>query len=311
MVLIRINLALETQSRCYVLIEKSQYQGFCLLGARYAIFANSKWFAADEEEVFRQSLTRIDPHECAVDDMTKMLERLKSTDQFERSSDRKLFSDPQLLVDELALLKLDEIEDDDIRELDRCVRNLNYIGNGYLTKNLQMITEMLTALNSQTEIRLAEPTYIPSIRSPFSSDIFKLLSRFGPEAPSFWNDRGSEIVWKAGEKTIVMSNGKRKIGEINIYMNMPSKIMITPKPLLIAVRDLEKVVDKGKVKMDANERAGRYRHVSIEHDETKRKLWRELVVLCSNPDKKKKLNESKAVDGSNVDLDELMSGLLG
>ncbi|RKF58914.1 hypothetical protein OnM2_064064 [Erysiphe neolycopersici] len=220
----------------------------------------------------------IDPHECAVDDMTKILERLKSTDQLEGNSDRKVFSDPQLLVDELALLKLDEIEDDDIRELDRCVRNLNYIGNGYLTKNPQIITEMLTALNPQIEIRLAEPTYIPSVCSPFSSDIFKLLSRFGPEAPSFWNDRGSEIVCKAGEKTIEMSNGKRKIGETDIYMNMPSKIMITPKPLFIAVRDLEKVVDKVKVKMDANERAGRYRHVSIEHDETKRKLWKELVV---------------------------------
>ncbi|KAI6247680.1 hypothetical protein HI914_04465 [Erysiphe necator] len=179
------------------------------------------------------------------------------------------------LVDEISTLRIDELEEDDVRELDRCVRNLSYIGSGYLTKNPQMVTEMITALNSQSTIRLEEPTFIPLIRAPFSSDIFKLLS----QAPSFWNDRGSEIVCKAGEKTVVTSGGKRKMGEADIYMNMPYKIMITPKPLLIVVRDLEKVIARGKVKMDVNERAGRYRNVSIEHDDTKRKLLYRLLII--------------------------------
>ncbi|KHJ30331.1 hypothetical protein EV44_g3146 [Erysiphe necator] len=211
--------------------------------------------------------------------MTKILTKLMSTGQFTGSTDRRVFSDSQALVDEISTLRIDELEEDNVRELDRCVRNLNYIGSGYLTKNPQMVTEMITVLNSQSTIRLEEPTFIPSIRAPFSSDIFKLLSRFGPEAPSFWNDRGSEIVCKAGEKTVVTSGGKRKMGEADIYMNMPNKIMITPKPLLIDVRDLEKVIARGKVKMDVNERAGRYRHVSIEHDDTKRKLLYRLLII--------------------------------
>lgn len=48
-----------------------------------------------------------------------------------------------------------------------------------------MITEMITSLNSQIHIWLDEPTYISSIGSPFSSDIFKLLPRFGPELHHF------------------------------------------------------------------------------------------------------------------------------
>lgn len=68
---------------------------------------------------------------------------------------------------------------------------------------------------------------------------------------------------------------------------MSPKIMIASKPLLIAIRDLEKIIEKARVKMDFNNRAGRYRLMSIEHDDTKRKLWKELVILCSGTDKKK------------------------
>ncbi|POS82428.1 hypothetical protein EPUL_005857, partial [Erysiphe pulchra] len=286
-ILLGINIASETQSSCFVLVEKLQYQGSCLLGAKYATFANSRWFAADTKENFRHTLARIDPHESAVDDMTKVLAQLTANSPFSGSMERKVFGDPQLLVNELSTLKLDEIEEDDIRELDRCRISNKESTNG-----------------NRSEIRLQEPTFISSIRSPFSSDIFKLLSRFGPEAPSFWNDRGSEILCRAREKSVITTGGKRKMGEADLYMNMPSKIMIISKPLLIAVKDLEKVVEKGKVKMDINERAGRYRHVSIEHYETKRKLWKELVILYSSSDKKKKIDDRKNND-SNVDLDEL------
>ncbi|KAI6250142.1 hypothetical protein HI914_02102 [Erysiphe necator] len=134
-----------------------------------------------------------------------------------------------------------------------------------------MITEMITSLNSQIHIWLDEPTYISSIGSPFSSDIFKL----------------SEILCKVGEKKFVTTGIKRKIGNEDIYMNMSPKIMIASKPLLIAIRDLEKIIEKARVKMDFNNRAGRYRLMSIEHDDTKRKLWKELVILCSGTDKKK------------------------
>ncbi|RKF82659.1 hypothetical protein GcC1_012034 [Golovinomyces cichoracearum] len=120
------------------------------------------------------------------------------------------------------------------------------MGTGYLTKNPQMVTKMLATLTANTTIPLTTPTYLPSVRAPFSSDFFKLLSRFGPDAPSFWNDRGSEIVCKAVKRSVASTGGKRKVGEDDIYWNMPSKLLITPKPLLIAVKDLEKSVKKDK-----------------------------------------------------------------
>ncbi|RKF81782.1 hypothetical protein GcM1_178002 [Golovinomyces cichoracearum] len=184
-ILLGVDLALSTQSRCYVIIKKSSYQGFCLLGARYAIFSNSKWFVTDDEEDFQEQLTRMDPHGSAVDNMIEIMTRLTINEQYSGSLSRKFSGEPSTLIEELSHVKLDDIDDDEIRELDRCIRNLNYMGTRYLTKNPQMVTKMLATLAANTTIPLTTPTYLPSVQAPFSSDFFKLLYRFVPDAPSF------------------------------------------------------------------------------------------------------------------------------
>lgn len=184
------------------------------------------------------------------------------------------------------------------------------MGTGYLTKNPQMVTKMLATLTANTTIPLTTPTYLPSVRAPFSSDFFKLLSRFGPDAPSFWNDRGSEIVCKAVKRSVASTGGKRKVGEDDIYWNMPSKLLITPKPLLIAVKDLEKSVKKDKVKIDIDERTGRYRHMAIEYEKTRKAMWKELVAICYEPGKRRKVVLDEVNKEGGIDIDALMSKFL-
>lgn len=310
-ILLGIDLALDTQSRCFIIIEKNKYLGFALLGSRYAIFSNTKWFAPTNEETFIAALSRMDPHESAVDDIIQKLEKLKTSDQYTGMTNRTMFNEPSTLVDELAKIKLDEVEDEDVRDLDRYVRNLNYMGTGYLSMNPQMIADMLAALTSTQDIVLTRPTYLPSIKAPFANRHFKALSRFGPEAPSFWNDRGAEILCKPVDKSTVSVAGKRKIGEPDIFGNMPNKLLISPKPLLIATRDLDRVVDNGKVKMDTNERAGKYRNISLEHEETRKSVWKELVKLCDAGTKKVKLTVEKDTEEGGVTIDEALMELLG
>lgn len=308
--LLGIELALSTQSRCFLIIEKNSYLGFALLGAKYAIFSNTKWFAPASEKELSEALRSMDPHEAAVSSMTSKLEDLLKKDQYTGSTDKSIFSEPKDLVACLSKLKLDDIDDDDVRELDRCVRSLNYMGTGYLTKNPQMITEMLETLASNTHLAIERPTYLPSVRAPFASKSFILLSRFGPDAPSFWNDRGKEIMCKPVDKSVVTTGGKRKIGDSDIFGNMPNRVLVTPKPLLVAVKDMEKVIDKGRVKMDLDERSGRFRNVSVEHEETKKKMWKALVEVCRDSGKKVKPAEEDGRETAE-NYDDVMAGLLG
>jgi hypothetical protein len=310
--LLGIDLALETQSRCFIIIEKGAYLGFCLLGARYAIFCNTKWFSPASEEDLHKAILRMDPHESAIDDMIERLESLRARDQFDKIAERSMFSEPKLLAEALGHLKIDDIDEEDSRELDRCVRNLNYMGAGYLTKNPQMISEMLETISTNRAIELDRPTYIPSIRAPLKNRLFAILSRFGPDAPSFWNDRGKEIMCKPVEKSVETTGGKRKLGSNDIFGNMPDKMLITPKPLLVAVKDMERVIEKSRVKMDVTERAARYRNILIDHEETRKRMWKALVDCCANHDKKPRMDDSEGgVGDSGIDLDDIMFKLIG
>jgi hypothetical protein len=123
--------------------------------------------------------------------------------------------------------------------------------------------------------------------------------------------RGREIICKPLDTTVSTTGGKRKIGNADTYGNMPVRILITPKPLSVAVKDMEKVIEKGRVKMDVDERAGRYRNISVEHEETKKLMWKGLVAICSNAEKKQKPDDDVDNDDGGVDLDDLMSKLIG
>lgn len=309
--LLGIDLALDTQSRCFLIIDKNKYLGFALLGARFAIFSNTKWFAPASVEDMVEAVSRMDPHESAVSDIIEKLEKLKTAGQYDGLTTKHIFSEPRTFVEELAKLKLNELEEEDVRDLDRFVRSLNYMGTGYLSQNPQMIAEMLTTLASTSDIALSRPTYLPSIKAPFDDKSFKLLSRFGPEAPSFWNDRGSEIVCKPVDRSVVTTGGKRKVGDSDIFGNMPVRLLITPKPLLLAVRDMNKVIETGKVKMDVKERAGKYRNISLESEDTRKSVWKGLIDLCAGDVKKAKVDGDKDTEEGGVSVDEALMALLG
>lgn len=307
--LLGIDIALDTQSRCFFIIEKNKYLGFSLLGARYAVFCNTKWYAPAPENTLSLALNRMDPHESAVDDMIARFGVLRTKEQIDHAVERSVFDEPKYLADLLSKLVIPNLDDDDVRELDRCIRNLNYMGTGYLTKNPQMITEMLETIASNKTIELERPTFLPSIRAPLKSRLFAALSKFGPDAPSFWNDRGKEILCKPVDTSVASTGGKRKIGNADDFGNMPNKILITPKPLTIAVQDLTKVMEKGRVKMDVDERAGKYRNISVEHEETRKAMWKGLISVCSDSGKRQKPNTEENAGG--IDIDDLMFKLLG
>jgi hypothetical protein len=100
------------------------------------------------------------------------------------------------------------------------------------------------------------------------------------------------------------------MGKADDFGNMPDKILITPKPLTIAVQDMVKVIEKGKVKMDTDERAARYRNISVDHEETRKLLWKGLIAVCSESGKKQK-PDAVGESEEGIDLDQLLHNLIG
>ncbi|QMP84023.1 hypothetical protein [Cryphonectria parasitica ambivirus 1] len=307
-----IDLALDTQSRCFMIFEAAEYKGFVLLGARFSIFDQTKWIAPSTEEQLSLALLSLDPHESAVSNLVSAFGRMTAEGTYTGPSvDRKTFTEPENLIEVFSGVRLTELDDVVEKEVNQSLRSLNYMGAGYIVRNPQMIADALETLASDTVLKLSRPTYIPSIRVNLSSRAFIILSRFGPEAISFWNERGVEIRCEAKEKPVV-SGGKRKLGEMDAFANMPDKLFITPKPLSIAIQDFEKMLERQAIKVDSHERAGKYRNMVVESEEFRKRIWLSLVKIAgeAGPKKKRARREEDAGEGE-VDLDDLLATLIG
>jgi hypothetical protein len=98
---------------------------------------------------------------------------------------------------------------------------------------------------------------------------------------------------------------------MDMFANLPSRLLVTPNPLEIAVKDMERVLDKGCVRMDLKERAGRNRNMSIEAEKTRKDIWKVLVAgLHDTGSKKRKVAETAKGD-EKVGFDDALATLLG
>jgi hypothetical protein len=306
-----ITLALQTQGRCYVIVESNKYCGFILFGARFVIYDNNKWVVPGSEEELAAAIKQMDPHELAINGLVKKFSELKAAGSFTGDLvTPNVFSEPKNLIPLFSGLKVDEIEEEDIREIDKFLRGLNYMGDGYWGRNPQMVIEALKLIASEGNIELTRPTYIQSIKVPIHTKEYAALSKFGPESVSFWNERGSEIACKAVEKHNVTQGGKRKAGEQDRYGNLPEKILVSPKPLGTAVLDMGRVMKRGAIKIDLGERAGGHRNMTVVDRDMRQGIWDQLIVIGATSEQKKKAKTDEGAIAGGNDFDELFFNLI-
>jgi hypothetical protein len=129
------------------------------------------------------------------------------------------------------------------------------------------------------------PCKFSTYDAPYSNMIFRILARFGTEAPSPWNGSGSEIAITPGSETEAAveaegsSRKKQKLSSEGLYKNMPSALIFAPKPIVVAFKDWERVMEKKCVKMDMKERARQYRCCEVKAETMVKEIWKELVAL--------------------------------
>jgi hypothetical protein len=293
-----------------MMFDAGKYHGFALLGARFAVYDNTRWVYPGSEAELRNAISELDPHESAVKSLVSKFGELASSGVYKGPEvTETTFGDPDNLISVFKGMTLASLDKEIEKDIDKNLRNLNYMGEGYLARNPQIVAEVLEGLVSGAYVKLTRPTYIPSIRIDIGGRVFAALSKFGPEAISFWNDRGVEIRCEAKEKVDVALR-KRKVVGTDLYANMPEKIFISPKPLSVAVKDLERVMQKGAIKADPSERAGRYRNTCVESEDMRKRIWKALISVVENPENTKRPRLQSGEEGEDSDFDEVLRKLL-
>jgi hypothetical protein len=76
---------------------------------------------------------------------------------------------------------------------------------------------------------------------------------------------------------------------------------------------MERVMEKGCVRMDLKERAGRNRNMSVEAEKTRKEIWKVLVDGLHDVGNKKRKIDTGKTDGSGdkMDFDSALNALLG
>lgn len=279
-ILVCARLALQGQARLYVIVENKKYFGCVLLGSGFDVCTGGhKWVSAYSREQLRRDLSFLDPHLAAVEGLRSGLERMKIADKYTGSVTFTTVDNPSELDSLLRGLTLKDADDDVVGEISSAISRLNFRGNGYRSvSNPADLIWFLKTFFSSDIVELTIPCYIPSVKQDRSDRLFILLSAFGPDAPSLWNEKGKEFLCQSLDKEIVVDGKRKRTGDLDIFGNMPEALLVTPKPILVALKDWQKfILVKKAIKIDLTERAGKNRNKGIVDDDTRKAIWTLLV----------------------------------
>jgi hypothetical protein len=300
-----ILLALDTQTRLYVVAPGDKYSGFCLLGAKFAVYTG-KWNTDLENTHLVADFATFDIHYMALANIAERLEALRFVGNITgREMDSRVeasdIDTPEKLV---AILQAISISDPRPRGTDKLLEDLDkslrraVFSQRYLPIQPDTIQRFLTFVLETSKSDIVEeddlPIFFPSHDIDFTDPVSRFLCAFGPEAPSPWNTAGEELTVAQTEVVEVVDGKRKKTGTFDYYGGVPEQLIFAPKPTGIAIKDWKVAISNKSVRMDMKERARAYRAVRVVHEETRKKMWKAMILVFEKVQSKVDKGKGKA-----------------
>jgi hypothetical protein len=253
-----IELSLDAQAQLYLLFDQKLYLGFCLLGDEFRVWAHGGWREARSRDELRADLKEITTADLAAKELLELLKGLSTgieTAFVESLEVKDVVIGGKLLH---ALGKLEEVVEIEpetraniVSLIGRC--NIPSKYRAITTSNLKWAIEELT-VRLDAPISDEEAIYIPATDwSSADSKVYKVLASFGPRSFSLRNSIGEEVTLLSTEDTNIKSY---KFLQMRDKTKEMFPFVVYTKTIRECIKDWERVVESGKVKMDFVERAG-------------------------------------------------------
>lgn len=284
-----VKLALDTQARLFLIMD-SEYRGFCLLGMGFTVIDGGAVYESLTNEKLQEDLRSFNTH---AKGLAEVLESLNSLSMTELSNEGNLLEEKDIETAEklvLALAKLNVNEESESfrgweKKINNSLRLLQFFPSTLYDQihpdSVVDLCSRITAFVPKKKLP-STPFKFTTWNAPYGNVLYRCLAAFGVEAPSPWNNSGSEILIQAqGKASRVDEEGRaqKKVKTDEIYENMPQFLIFSPKPVYIAFKDWTTVIKKGAVKMDAKERAKGYRCMNIADEDKRKAVWKGLVNM--------------------------------
>lgn len=290
-ILAGVKLAMESQARLYVIYD-SEYRGFCLLGTGFTIIDGAQTVTPIGAELLKADLSCFNPHMQGLQGVLEALNELMAKGCIVRED---IFTMEEIDTEVKLIEALEKItvkDDDEVGDIETKLNKfLKFVCYSpafeYTRIDPTAIKGLVTSLVAHLQgssVKIV-PCKFTTYDAPYKNVMYRILCRFGTEAPSPWNASGSEITIAPGTETEETpeaegsSRKKQKLNTSTKFKNMPSTLIFAPKPILIAFKDWERVIEKRCIKMDMKERARQYRCCEVKAEVMVKEIWSELVDL--------------------------------
>jgi hypothetical protein len=273
-ILLGASLALDTQTQLYLLFDRGEYMGFCLLGVEFDIMASGRWHPALSAEELRKELNTMVTHEGALENLCAKLKRMKMIDGEDMMFEEDETSTQAGLA--MVLSRVDDRKEDDARELSDLLAKLQFPTSfkTFSPDNIAWAVKELTT-NIDTPFDTSIPIWLPLEKwRSIGSKEFLVFASFGSRSFSFRNSKGTEInVPKDSEPDAFAVRGED--GKLKW-----DKLVVVEKATRECVVDWATLKSKRSIRMDYKERAlGSRNHVF--RDKNIETIWSSLKVAAN------------------------------
>jgi hypothetical protein len=254
-----IKLAIETQTRLYLVYVSTDYAGFCLLGAQFSILIDTTWSEAKSPEDLKKDIAKMSSHSHAVSRLSELLSDCVLRDESGKPSgviekvDPEFFRTGHNLWEAIQKRVIPSELHDEIYENVRLVS----FSRSYKEINPANIRWAIDMVTTKADEPIPEdvPLHVPCAITQMDDRVLKVLSCFGPDSFSFVNMSGSSFAITPSSRSKdpnedLDEGGKRKVLPV---------VIVAVKGVLTATADLRKVMKDKKITMDLRERAQRNR----------------------------------------------------
>jgi len=260
--LVGIRLALETQTRLFLVYRDDCYAGFVLLGALWSVSVDGRMYEWESAEKVQEQVSLMSSHEYAVRIICEELSKLEVMIGSHAGPAVTVVKDDVTS----ALAMWDKIKERKFsvaaEEKVKSVLGLVSYSRSYREVCAESLAWLFRAVGNPNEFGLEEtdPLFLPPTFSMYHDRLFQLLCSFGPDAPSLYNTSGAiyDIPPASKEDPNNVLNQK---GEKALPM-----ILVSLKSVQVAVQDLNKVLKDRAVRINLSERAGRNRNIALRGD---------------------------------------------
>lgn len=269
-----VELALDTQTRVYYLVDSGEYLGFVLLGFSNAILAYSEIREALSAADLRKELQELSTHETSLAAMCKLLSELKlDGDEMSVvispesvSTSRDLYEEIKKRVKETTAARREKFE--------KILRGLHF-KETYRTPSVQSVCESLEAISDEDYDISSWPLFLHP-EFVFSGDrVYEVLASFGPASISFININGTRypIPCIDGDD-YATSSDPTKNDEI-------PELLISQKALNVAIGDFRRMRKEVAIFQNLQERARANRNIRYAKNNGREEIWAALRMYIA------------------------------